>query len=87
MTSNGGKPAMQLRSSNKRKQENRKMEDALTSMIRESSKSRQELTKNMNQEKPLKRSFLKLAVLRMKKLQTTTKSFIRLKNIAVVCKC
>ena len=37
---NGGIPAMQPRSSKKRKQENSEMDDALTAMIRENAKSR-----------------------------------------------
>ena len=74
----GGKPAMQARNSKKRKQESTEMEDALTSMIRESAKSRQEVMKTMNQEKTVEDVFFETCVLRMKKLPPTTQSFIQL---------
>ncbi len=54
------------------------MEDALTSMIGESAKSRQEVMKNMNQEKTVEEVFFETCILRMKKLPSTTKSFVQL---------
>ena len=69
---------MQPRNSKQRKHENSEMEDALTSMIRESAKSRQEVMKNMNQEKTAEEVFFETCILRMKKLPSTTQSFIQL---------
>ena len=74
----GGKPATQARNSKKRKQESTEKEDALTSMIRESAKSRQEVMKKMNEEKTVEDVFFETCVLRMKKLPPTTQSFIQL---------
>ena len=85
MTSDGGKPAMQPRSNKKRKQENRKMEDALTYMIRASAKSRQEETKNMNQDKTVEEVFFETCSFANEKTSNNHKICHTTKTIAVVC--
>lgn len=54
------------------------MEDALTDLIRESTKSRQELDKQMKEEKTVEDVFFETCVLRMKKLPATMQSFLQL---------